>query len=255
MTQAAGSPVTVDPPLLRPVEATRAAERTEVTISAPATTDESLVRLRLDISYDGTQFSGWAAQPDRRTVAGCLLQALEVLFRRPVPLVVAGRTDAGVHAARSSRAHRRPAGRVTGARAAAPHSPAARLPNAGSHRLWKRRFWIRRAVGARDCCADWPGCCRPTSGCGESPGATGFRRQILRPASALPISDRRGGMGRRTVAAQRCSRQAPSTGRGRDVAGRCCPDRFARLCRVLQTPRGCHHDPRTAGPDGQRPRR
>ncbi len=52
----------------------------------------------MDISYDGTQFSGWAAQPDRRTVAGCLLQALEVLFRQPVPLVVAGRTDAGVHA-------------------------------------------------------------------------------------------------------------------------------------------------------------
>ncbi len=98
MTRAAGSPVTVDPPLLHPVEASPTAERTEVTISAPATTDESLVRLRLDIGYDGTEFSGWAAQPDRRTVAGCLLQALEVLFRRPVPLVVAGRTDAGVHA-------------------------------------------------------------------------------------------------------------------------------------------------------------
>jgi tRNA pseudouridine38-40 synthase len=98
MTRAAGSPVTVGPPFSRPVEGTRAAERTEVTISAPATTDDSLVRLRLDISYDGTGFSGWAAQPDRRTVAGCLLQALEVLFRQAVPLVVAGRTDAGVHA-------------------------------------------------------------------------------------------------------------------------------------------------------------
>ena len=56
------------------------------------------VRLRLDISYDGTDFSGWAAQPDRRTVAGTLGAALEVLFRQPVPMVVAGRTDAGVHA-------------------------------------------------------------------------------------------------------------------------------------------------------------
>ncbi|SDO98857.1 tRNA pseudouridine38-40 synthase [Nakamurella panacisegetis] len=56
------------------------------------------VRLRLDISYDGTDFSGWAAQPDRRTVAGCLSEALKVLFRQDVPLVVAGRTDAGVHA-------------------------------------------------------------------------------------------------------------------------------------------------------------
>ncbi len=56
------------------------------------------VRLRLDISYDGTGFSGWAAQPERRTVAGTLAAALEVLFRREVPMVVAGRTDAGVHA-------------------------------------------------------------------------------------------------------------------------------------------------------------
>ncbi len=57
-----------------------------------------LVRLRLDISYDGTDFSGWAIQPDRRTVAGELTQALTMLLRQPVQLVVAGRTDAGVHA-------------------------------------------------------------------------------------------------------------------------------------------------------------
>ena len=57
-----------------------------------------LVRLRLDISYDGTDFSGWAIQPDRRTVAGLLTQALTVLLRHPVQLVAAGRTDAGVHA-------------------------------------------------------------------------------------------------------------------------------------------------------------
>jgi len=57
-----------------------------------------LVRLRLDISYDGTEFSGWAIQPDRRTVAGALTQALSVLLRQPVQLVVAGRTDGGVHA-------------------------------------------------------------------------------------------------------------------------------------------------------------
>ena len=56
------------------------------------------VRLRLDISYDGTGFSGWAAQPDRRTVEGELTEALRVLLREPVRLVVAGRTDAGVHA-------------------------------------------------------------------------------------------------------------------------------------------------------------
>ena len=56
------------------------------------------VRLRLDISYDGTDFSGWAIQPNLRTVAGELTDALAVLLRQPVRLVVAGRTDAGVHA-------------------------------------------------------------------------------------------------------------------------------------------------------------
>lgn len=55
-------------------------------------------RFRLDIAYDGTDFSGWAAQPGRRTVAGVLVGALVTVLRTPVPLTVAGRTDAGVHA-------------------------------------------------------------------------------------------------------------------------------------------------------------
>lgn len=55
-------------------------------------------RLRLDISYDGTDFAGWAAQPGLRTVAGVLAGALRTLLRHEVRLVVAGRTDAGVHA-------------------------------------------------------------------------------------------------------------------------------------------------------------
>ncbi len=58
----------------------------------------SPVRFRLDLSYDGTDFSGWAAQPGRRTVSGVIGEALAILFRTPVPMVVAGRTDAGVHA-------------------------------------------------------------------------------------------------------------------------------------------------------------
>jgi tRNA pseudouridine38-40 synthase len=52
----------------------------------------------LDVAYDGTQFSGWAAQPGRRTVAGVLAGALECLFGPVEGLTVAGRTDAGVHA-------------------------------------------------------------------------------------------------------------------------------------------------------------
>jgi tRNA pseudouridine38-40 synthase len=59
-----------------------------------------LRRWRLDLGYDGTDFSGWAAQPGRRTVQGELETWLgRVLNLTPEPrLVCAGRTDAGVHA-------------------------------------------------------------------------------------------------------------------------------------------------------------
>ena len=57
-----------------------------------------LVRVRMDVSYDGGDFSGWAAQPGRRTVAGVLTEALGRLFGAVTGLTVAGRTDAGVHA-------------------------------------------------------------------------------------------------------------------------------------------------------------
>jgi tRNA pseudouridine38-40 synthase len=58
------------------------------------------VRIKIDLSYDGTAFSGWAAQPGRRTVEAVLAQALERVLRlgEPPRLTVAGRTDAGVHA-------------------------------------------------------------------------------------------------------------------------------------------------------------
>jgi tRNA pseudouridine38-40 synthase len=56
------------------------------------------VRLRLDIAYDGTEFAGWAVQAGQRTVAGVLDEALSTVFRVPVQLRAAGRTDAGVHA-------------------------------------------------------------------------------------------------------------------------------------------------------------
>ena len=53
---------------------------------------------RLDIEYDGSAFSGWAAQSGLRTVQGELEAALETVLRERVELTVAGRTDAGVHA-------------------------------------------------------------------------------------------------------------------------------------------------------------
>ena len=55
-------------------------------------------RLRLDIAYDGTNFYGWAAQPDRRTIQDLVEEALSRISRSDVESIVAGRTDAGVHA-------------------------------------------------------------------------------------------------------------------------------------------------------------
>jgi tRNA pseudouridine38-40 synthase len=69
--------------------------------TAPTGTEAQSTRIRLDIAYDGTGFTGWTRQPELRTVQGEIEAALAVVFRRfpPIPtLVVAGRTDAGVHA-------------------------------------------------------------------------------------------------------------------------------------------------------------
>lgn len=56
------------------------------------------MRIRLDIAYDGTAFRGWARQPGLRTVQGTLEDALARIVGGAPRLVVAGRTDAGVHA-------------------------------------------------------------------------------------------------------------------------------------------------------------
>ena len=55
-------------------------------------------RLRIDLSYDGSNFAGWAKQPDRRTVQECIEDALAKISRITPETIVAGRTDAGVHA-------------------------------------------------------------------------------------------------------------------------------------------------------------
>lgn len=65
----------------------------------PATDGGGLLRIRFDVAYDGTGFSGWAVQPDRRTVCGELILGLQRVLRVSGPrIVVAGRTDTGVHA-------------------------------------------------------------------------------------------------------------------------------------------------------------
>ena len=56
--------------------------------------------IAIELSYDGAGFVGFAQQEGQRSVQGSLNEALELLFKRPVPTVCAGRTDAGVHALR-----------------------------------------------------------------------------------------------------------------------------------------------------------
>ncbi|WP_371630280.1 tRNA pseudouridine(38-40) synthase TruA [Streptomyces sp. NBC_00341] len=62
--------------------------------------EPGFVRVRLDLAYDGKDFSGWAKQTSRRTVQGEIEDALRTVTRssRTYDLTVAGRTDAGVHA-------------------------------------------------------------------------------------------------------------------------------------------------------------
>lgn len=55
-------------------------------------------RLRIDLAYDGTNFAGWAKQPGRRTVQECIETALATISQITPETIVAGRTDAGVHA-------------------------------------------------------------------------------------------------------------------------------------------------------------
>ena len=70
-------------------------------MSEPAGLAGGFSRIRIDLAYDGTDFSGWAKQPGLRTVQGELLLALEQIFGpsdKDFGIRVAGRTDAGVHA-------------------------------------------------------------------------------------------------------------------------------------------------------------
>jgi tRNA pseudouridine38-40 synthase len=56
------------------------------------------LRYFVELSYDGTPFVGWQRQPAGDSVQSCLEDALSILFRKPISIVGAGRTDAGVHA-------------------------------------------------------------------------------------------------------------------------------------------------------------
>ncbi len=59
-----------------------------------------MIRYKITIEYDGTNFSGWQIQPDARTVEEEIEKALNTIFQTPVDIIGQGRTDAGVHAKR-----------------------------------------------------------------------------------------------------------------------------------------------------------
>ena len=61
-------------------------------------TVDGFSRIRVDCQYDGSDFSGWSIQPDRRSVQGVIEEVLTRVLDYPVTTTVAGRTDAGVHA-------------------------------------------------------------------------------------------------------------------------------------------------------------
>ncbi len=56
------------------------------------------MRIKLVVAYDGTEFSGWAAQKDRRTVHGTLTEAVRQISGEEIEIIGASRTDSGAHA-------------------------------------------------------------------------------------------------------------------------------------------------------------
>lgn len=57
-----------------------------------------MTRWKITLEYDGRPYSGFQKQPDRATVQGEIEKALYKFCQQNIPIVTAGRTDAGVHA-------------------------------------------------------------------------------------------------------------------------------------------------------------
>ncbi len=57
-----------------------------------------MATFKLTIEYDGTAYAGWQRQPDQPTVQAAVEAALQRITQTYIPVIGAGRTDAGVHA-------------------------------------------------------------------------------------------------------------------------------------------------------------
>lgn len=55
-------------------------------------------KYKLTLAYDGTQYAGWQVQPNATTIQSSIENALKQIYGKPISIVGAGRTDAGVHA-------------------------------------------------------------------------------------------------------------------------------------------------------------
>ena len=84
-------------------------------------------RVFLEVAYDGTNYCGWQVQPRGVSVQSELERALSILFRQPISVTGAGRTDAGVHAY-SMMAH---------ADLPIPHPPLAQIQRGLWHTAWR----------------------------------------------------------------------------------------------------------------------
>ena len=94
--------------------------------------------MQLVLHYDGTGFSGWQRQPDRRTVQGVLEEALSRICAQPTSALGSGRTDAGVHAR----------GQAVGVRVSERWTPAAL--RRGLNALLPADVWVAAAHEMRD---------------------------------------------------------------------------------------------------------
>ena len=54
--------------------------------------------LKLEIEYDGSNYYGWQVQNSSKTIQHILEQVLKKVLQEKIKLIVAGRTDSGVHA-------------------------------------------------------------------------------------------------------------------------------------------------------------